>query len=297
MFDRIFGEYLLNEGAINKAQLDECNQNAQNARARLGTIAVAEQMITQAQADELNFLQSTTDKRFGDLAVEKGYLTDEQVGRLLKKQGNAFLVFIQSLIDTGVMNLEQTDEYVEKYRVSVGLSHSELDDLTSGDIDRSVSIFMPEQNAMTEQFCALIVRTLRRLIDNKAYIRPGEICTEISAGKGAMQTMSGDHRFSTLFIGEGSSLLGIAEEFAKEKFETVDLDALDAVAEFINCVDGLYATQLSQDMVDVDMEPPSFYAEGLKISGGEFLVVPIVVNDLEAKLVISIDTDIKVENA
>ena len=105
MFDQIFGNYLVHTGRISKEQLSEVIEHEREARVKLGLIAVAEKLMSQEQADEINHLQTLMDKRFGDIAVERGYLTEDQVAQLLKKQGNIYMLFVQTLIDEDVMTL------------------------------------------------------------------------------------------------------------------------------------------------------------------------------------------------
>ena len=107
MFDQIFGNFLVETGKITKEQLADVIAYESTVRVKLGLIAVAEKLLTNEQADEINQLQAIMDKRFGDIAVEKGYLTEDQVSNLLKKQGNIYMVFVQTLIDKKLMTLER----------------------------------------------------------------------------------------------------------------------------------------------------------------------------------------------
>ena len=138
MFDQIFGNYLVKTGRITKEQLSDVIESESKVRVKLGLIAVAEKLMTTEQADEVNNLQAIRDRRFGDIAVEKGYLTEAQVGSLLKKQGNIYMIFVQNLIDKGLMTLEQVDEALKIYQDQQGFTHSDMDDLVSGDVDRTV---------------------------------------------------------------------------------------------------------------------------------------------------------------
>ena len=97
MFSQFFGNYLLENQKITAEQFDSCMNYIKANRVKLGLIAESEGLLTRTQANELNYLQMQTDKRFGDLAVEKGYLTETDVNYLLSRQGNPYLIFIQSL--------------------------------------------------------------------------------------------------------------------------------------------------------------------------------------------------------
>lgn len=295
MFDRIFGKYLVSKECITAQQLEQVLMDQKNAHVKLGVIAVSDKMMTKEQTDEINHLQSITDRRFGDLAVEKGYLSEEQVGRLLKKQGNICLHFIQSIIDAGFMTLEEIDEELENYQDDMGLTNSDMDDLVSGDIGRAVGVFLPSQDEMYGRLCGVAVRTLLRLIDSTAYVEKAYVIDKIEVDNLAMQKSDGNFKVYTGFAGKEKNLLSIAVPYAKEEFEHVDLDALDAIGEFINCIDGLFASELSNENVDIDMLPPSFYEKNVTIQGDYFCVLPIVIQNNKIELVVAIDSDITVK--
>ncbi|MBO4337195.1 MAG: chemotaxis protein CheX [Lachnospiraceae bacterium] len=295
MFDQIFGNYLVSSGFLTEDELEETLKAESEVRVKLGLIAVTEKLMTTEQADEVNNLQALMDKRFGDIAVEKGYLTDEQVGRLLKKQGNIYMVFVQTLIDKGFLSLEEVDTCLGNYQDLNGFSDREMDDLVSGDIDRVIGLYLPENNEMGQKLCGIAIRTFLRLIDSGAYVTNAYLVDEIIADNFAMQNVKGDHEVYAGFAGMSDSLLAIANPFAKEEFESVDLDALDAVGEFMNCINGLYASELSNEGIDIDMEPPAFYDSKVHIKGDQFIIFPINVKQKVMNFVISIDSRLDIE--
>ncbi|MCR5654900.1 MAG: chemotaxis protein CheC [Lachnospiraceae bacterium] len=294
MFDRIFGNYLVNAGHLTKEQLAEVIEAESTTRVKLGLIAVAEKLMTQEQADEVNHLQTVMDKRFGDIAVSKGYLTDDQVSSLLKKQGNIYMLFVQTVTEKGFMSIEEIDESLSAYQDENGLTHTDMDDLLSGDVDRTVRLFLPQNDALYDRFCALAVRTLIRVINSGAYVSKAFLVDEIYTDRFAMQKVEGDHNISAGFAGVGDGLLCIAEPFADEEFDSVDLDALDAVGEFMNCVNGLFATELSNENVDIDMLPPEFFDHPVHIKGKQFCVFPIYIGEGVVNFILAIDESLEV---
>ena len=295
MFDQIFGNYLVSAGTITKEQFMDVLESEGKIRVKLGLIAVAEKLMTEEQADEVNKLQSIMDRRFGDIAVEKGYLSDDQVTQLLKKQGNIYMVFVQTLIDKGYMTLEEIDAALNKYQEDQGFTHSDMDALVSGDVDRTVQLFLPANTQLCDKHCGIAIRTFIRIIDSSAYVSKAYLVDELKVDKFAMQKLEGDHNITSGFAADGDDLLALANKFAGEEFETVDLDALDAVGEFTNCINGLFASELSGENVDLDMLPPVFYENPTVITGNQFCVFPIHVDGKEIKFILSIDADIDVK--
>lgn len=295
MFDQIFGNYLVQAGKLSSEKLDEVIEYESKVRVKLGTIAVAEKLMTEKQAEEVNQLQAVMDKRFGDIAVEKGYLTDDQVGQLLKKQGNAYMIFVQTLIDNNVLTMEEIEALLKQYQDDNGFTHSDMDDLVSGDIERIVKLFLPSNTDLHDRLCGIAIRTLIRLINSGAYVSKAFLVDQIVADNFAMQPINGDHDIISGFAGCKDSLLAIANPFAGEEFEEVDLDALDAVGEFTNCINGLFASEMSKEGVDIDMLPPEFFDHSVTISGEQFCVFPITIGYNVINFILSIDEKLTIE--
>lgn len=295
MFDQIFGNYLVEAGKISEQQLADVIAYEGSVRVKLGLIAVAEKLMTEQQADEVNQLQAIMDKRFGDIAVEKGYLTDEQVGNLLKKQGNIYMIFVQTLIDKGLMTLEDIDKALEAYQSKMGFTHSDMDALVSGDIDRTVKLFLPTGEELVEKHCAIAVRTFLRIIDSAAYVSKAYVTDCLKIDNLAMQPLKGDYSITAAFAGCKDAMLPAACSFAKEEFETVDLDALDAMGEFTNCINGLFAVEMGNEGIDLDMLPPEFYESATQITGNKLCVMPIISQGKEISFVIAFNEDITIQ--
>lgn len=294
MFEQIFGKYLVSTGKITQEQLTNVYEYVQNVRSKLGLMAVAEKLMTQEQCDEINAIQAVEDKRFGDIAVEKGYITPEQVSELLNKQNDSYMLFCQTMMDKGYLTLENIDEALTEYQIKEGFTQAEMDDLLSGDFDRTVKIFLPIDSDFHANLCGIMIRTLSRLISRTAYVEKARQTNSLKASNFVLQKLFGDRNVVAGFAGEDMSLLTIANPFAKENFTEVDMDALDAVGEFTNCVNGLFATDLSHHEIEVDMLPPEYYDHPVTVSG-DFYDFPLYVNDQEVHFILAVDTELKIE--
>ena len=93
-----------------------------------------------------------------------------------------------------------------------------------------------------------------------------------------------------LAIDSPSGFTDRAAKWVKEQFESMNADALDAMCEFINCTNGLFASKISQEDIELDMLPPQFYEKSTLYSEGEFYVLPIQVSGQWVKLVLSVNT-------
>ncbi len=277
MFDRIFANYLVESGKLTADKLDSVFSSQEQKRVRLGVIAVSEKLMTIDQVEEVNQLQAVCDKRFGDIAIEKGYLDDEQVKRLLKLQANAFLVLIQAIEDAGLLSMAQIDEALNEYQKKNSLTLSNMEDLKSCDIDRIIPIFVYEQNDFVNELCGVMVRTVSRLVDYHVFIDKPYLVKDYPYELLCTQELVGQHNFLTSLSGSSEALVKAAYGFAGEQFIDTTEDALDALCELINCVNGLFATELSSRDVMVDMEAPHYYEKSGTLKADEILCLPMMI--------------------
>lgn len=276
MVNRLLGSYFLNKNLLTEEQLANVYDTQKKSRVKLGLIAVSEKLMNEEQAAECNKLQSIKNKRFGDIAIEKGYLTEEQVSRLLGLQVNPYLSFVQAIVDNGYMTFEQIDAAANEYKSDNGFSSTDMDDLKSGDIDRIVPLFLPvEVNSFQMAHVLLCVKTLLRLVDNDIYLDKGYFTDYIDTDFYALQSIEGDSKATLALIAKGNAILPLAETFGEEEFGEVDVYALDAVAEFINCVNGMYTTDF-ESVMELDMLPPDYKVDPCRLSG-KLLVLPVYV--------------------
>lgn len=267
MVEYIVGNYLVDNGKITGEQLEQVIANLDQVRVKMGLLAVAEGIMTEEQANEVNRLQATMDKRFGDIAVEKGYLTEEQISNLLKKQGNTYLAFAQALENANLLQLKDLEDAMDAYQEANGFTKSAMEDLRSDEPERIVPLFLPNEAMMFKDVIGVLVRTLIRCIDRHVYIGKAELTKEVMMKESAFQKIVG---FTAPFAGYSGIETGLSESdggleyiattFCKE--DSLDKeDVLDAAGEFLNCVNGLYASALSRSGNNSELIPP-IYVEG-----------------------------------
>lgn len=293
MFGVYFGKYLVDKGILTNEQYSTIISDSKNAKVKLGLLAVESGFMTVDQADEVNMLQQMQDRRFGDIAVEKGYLTDDQVGTLLKKQGDEYLLFVQALVENNILTLEDIQRELNCYKKSERFTALDLEAIKSGDIDKIVPVFTKNSDVspMVKDYIALVARNHVRFINTHFRMEKVEKMNEYTASFIAAQELDGDYRLFTGFCGDGDGLKEIAEAYAKEEFDTVDLDVLDAACEFLNCNNGLYATKLSNEDVEVDMLPPIMKDSITTIrTEGNMYRVPFYIKDKKVDLIVCIES-------
>lgn len=294
MFSLFFGRYLIEKNRITKSQYDSILEYQRSIRVKLGLIAVAEKVLTQEQAEEINRLQATMDKRFGDIAIEKGYLNELQVQVLLGLQGDPYLAFTQSVVDLGIMTVEEMEEEIEAYKEDENFTDDEIHALKSGDIDLISRLFLKTPDNMYYDHASLTIRNINRFISTDIYMKSGYVTNSYKNQHIAIQELDGQHKIFVAFAGEENSLLIIANTYGKEEFEDIDEDSYDSVCEFINVINGLFASKLSEEDIDVDMLPPDFKDDATLTSNKEFYVLPLSISGNPVDFILGIDHDITI---
>ena len=286
MFSLFFGNYLLNKQKITNEQLISCMEYMRANRVKLGLIAESEGLLTRKQADELNHLQMQSDKRFGDLAVEKGYLTEADISHLLQLQGNPYLIFVQALEENHVMNREEIQKNLEAFQKEEGLTNSAIDAIKYGDFERLLPTFVTTDNKAVLDMMGLVLRNIVRFVSSYIRIEEAKKVTEYSAKYIACQKTTGAYDGFLAFASDDDAILTIADGYAGEYFEKPDEDALDSVCEFTNCINGLYATELSYKEVVIDMLPPEFHFDDSIEENSEFYVLPLYITGKKVDLLV-----------
>ena len=293
MISKILGNYLISKGKITPEQLNDVLEEITRVRVKLGLIAVAEGMITQEQADKINRLQAVMDKRFGDIAVIKGYLTEKQVDELLRLQGNPYLAFAQALENLNLIKITELDDMMRQYQAENEFTNSSMEDLKSDDVDRVLPLFLPPDAAEYLDMAGGGLRTMMRCVDNNVMLMKAYFDKQYLADNGAMQLVEGEKPVTCAFAGNGQALLPTASCFGHEEFEKVDEDALDAVAELINCINGLYASDMSQQRIEMELCPPEFSASISGFYSEKMLVLPIEVYGETVQVLITIGNSLE----
>lgn len=258
MVEYLLGNYLVEAGKITKEQLVSVIENLDSARAKLGLIAVSEGMMTTSQADEVNMLQTVQDKRFGDIAVEKRYLTNEQVEKLLKKQGSVYLSFVQALLDQKLLVMDELDLLINDFKKVNGYSNSDFEDIKSDEVDRILPFLLPEEAAEYQELIGTVIRTLIRMVDRHLYVGKAAMIDEFQQENLALQRMEGEGGMVDSFSERDGALLKLCSIFGQEEFEELDIFALDAAAELLNCCNGMYVSELSRKGHFLELTPPDY---------------------------------------
>ena len=292
MFSQLFGQYLVEQKVIGEDVLRNILDKQAAVRVRLGTIAIADGLLTEKQSEELNRMQTQFDKRFGDLAVEQGYLTEEQVKQLLDKQGNLFMKFIQLLFEQRCIDVDGLDANLSAFQKRYGFTKEDMEALKRDDVDEIVPLFAFASKPYVTKLVALVLRNFTRFVTSDYYIGKIEHVQSFPYQSIVGQKNIGDHTIYLAFATEEDTegMLTLAGGFAHEEYEQVNTVVFDTLGEFSNLCSGLFATNMSEQNINIDMEPPFAYVN--HIASGNAYVIPCFLHGKEVKLYIAVDDEI-----
>ena len=251
--------------------------------------------MTVAQAEEINALQATMDKRFGDLAIERGYITEIQLGYLLSLQLNEFMTFTSALVEKGLMTLEEVDVMIKEYQQEKQLTDDQMTILKNCDVDLIVPLFTGSDDEEYNAIFRYGIKNIYRLVDAHLYIGNVYTVRNIKEKCIAYQSFEGDIKATVALLGKDADLQKMAKSYTKEEFIETEEDALDAMCELINCINGLYASDRSKKGKKIVLEPPYFITKFGEIAGQEIRVMPIYCSGAEVLLVVSVGSDVTVK--
>lgn len=117
MAAKFLGQFLLEQGLIDRQQLLDALEAQRRSNPVLGELAQSIGMLDYIQAARINERQRREDKRFGDVAQEMGLLTAGQVDVLLEQQKRQRKLFGDILVEHGALSREQLDQALEAQRV------------------------------------------------------------------------------------------------------------------------------------------------------------------------------------
>lgn len=113
MAAKFLGQFLLEQGLIDRNQLLDALEFQRRSNPILGELAQARGMLDAAQAQAINDQQRREDKRFGDIAQALGLLSAAQVDELLAQQKAQRKLFGEILIEHGMLSREQVEQALQ----------------------------------------------------------------------------------------------------------------------------------------------------------------------------------------
>lgn len=289
MLNQLFGHYLIEKGVITYEDYEKAMVAQNEAHVRLGTIAVLEGFLTEEEAEFIHRQQMQFDKRFGDIAVENDLLREEQVNVLLRKQGNTYMKFLEALLQAGVISVSELDIHLGAFQAQRGFTDADMVALKKGDLSAIADIFAFCSKSVVTDFVALVLRNLTRFVSTDIYMKPIHRVENLQYKMLSGQHLVGDHDIYVALaqVEDGDGFVHVAETFASAEYGQSEIDAYDAVCEFINCNSGLFASELSKKGYELELEPVYAY-ENQQVTGTIY-EIPVYVDEKQVSILVAVD--------
>ncbi|GHA70304.1 chemotaxis protein CheX [Cognatilysobacter bugurensis] len=251
MAAKFFGQFLLEQGLIDGAQLLEALEVQRASNPLLGELAQARGWLTAAQAARINERQRAEDKRFGDIAEEMGLLDGHQLSQLLDEQKARRKLFGEILVDRNMLTREQVESALKAQQndrddalksLELGMAGHPLADIASAALATCGRLF-PRLLKQQAQFS--------RLVDAGEAAPPTGVVASVHIAA---------QRSFTLALGcDAATATGIACGFLGITADECD-DALaqDALGELVNVLMGYVVKDVLPDDMAYRPSPPSF---------------------------------------
>ncbi len=150
MAAKFLGQFLLEQGLIDRQQLLDALDAQRASNALLGELAVDAGMLDSGTAERINERQRREDRRFGDIAQAMGLLTAAQVDELLARQKSGRRLFGEILVEQGALTREQLADALPSHQhdrddaikaLELGVAGQAAGDVLSGAIDTCARLF------------------------------------------------------------------------------------------------------------------------------------------------------------
>lgn len=281
MFTQFFGNFLLNEGIVTKAQLIEALEIQKLVRVKLGVLAINAGLMTAKQVDEVHAEQQRVDKRFGDIAVEKGYLKASDVDELLSHQKQGQLILGQALVDKGYLSNEQFEQALASYKKTNSIQDKDFTTDQNKKIDtiiRNFYIFntFAESDLFTE-YVSLVFKNIIRFIGDDFVPLAPETMSSYQSLRMASQKVNGVFSCFTAIDASDSAFIAFAARYSGEEITKIDELAEESVSEFLNLHNGLFTVNMSNDrQLELELEPQRVTnGKSIDVNGPDLFVMPI----------------------
>ena len=243
---------------------------------------------------------------FGRYLLEKGELTTEQF-LLLKENltddikggepGGSYDRFVKELLRITGESTEWLESMLQSFKDEKQYLDQDLQALKSYDVEQIVKVFMkvPLFSGMHYSYVASTIRNMIQFVDVDVMIEPVVQLSSLRSVYVVKQDIYGDQQMFTCITADKDEIIDLASTFAEEEFSVVDPFSMDAIAELLNLSNGIFASELSEEGIELDLYPPEMYPEERVITtDGVAFLIPLYISGKRVNVVFSINTDVDI---
>gem|GEM_PF-2180525 len=272
MFGLYFGHYLLENNHITKAEADSIV--GLHYPACLDTLVEAGAFTKEEGA--AYFAQYLTEAE----------LTSEDVGVIDSGNLTRILSVFLHFDEEGAIEAN-----LAAYQKEHHLSDEEMETLREeGDIVRLFPEYVNRDPAYYNRFVKITLESISRFVSDRVIIKKAHQARDYDFHCMACQELKGSHHIFLGIAGEEGNLLAVVNRFTGKGYDTLHDKAYDSICEFINTVNGMYASELSKENVYFNIVPPYYHTGGVIGTNGLVYSLPLVIDGAEVDVLFSFDT-------
>ncbi len=277
MFSQLFLDYLFAQGFLTEQQVRDVTERKKIVKVPIGVLVINAGLMTSKQVEAVLRFQSTHDMRFGEIAIMQGYISEEQFASVLKTQPKEHVYLSQVLTEWGLMDFDAVLEQIVAFQAAYGLNDEQMARLIDNDVEEFVVSIarVGEEYPLFKEFAVQFLKVVTRFVDRNVLLRPAYQARELKYKYLAHQSLAGPGALYCCFEPDPDGMLTFARLYSKQPVMDIDELAKDSIQEFLNCVDGLFVTYLSDEgIAEYELEPPHFKEDGAVSASKPFCVLP-----------------------
>lgn len=178
--------------------------------------------------------------------------------------------------------------YIARNYSGTGFTQDELNAIKEGELETLLDTFVKMKNDLYMQQLKCVMKGIKMFLGEDILLEQVTITDNCRCNFLACQIMDGDEDVMLGIAGQEEGLLKIASVYGQEDYSELDADAYDAICELINCINGFFATKLSNDDVEVILRPPVFYENVCVNSKKEFYVINMSIQGMSFDIVMAL---------
>lgn len=247
---KFLGQYLLEQGLIDKQQLLRALEIQRECSPMLGELAVQEGLLDSKQAQIINDRQRREDKRFGDIAIELGLLDAAQIEHLLEAQRAGRKMFGSILIEQGMIEPAQLQQALDEQQAERQSAEHGYQQSVSGHV-------LAKEIGLAIDACA---KQFTRILKSRAqFAGILQVANEAPGRVTACIAVEARTPLTLALACDLDSARRIACAFMRIAPERCDDElARDALGELLNVMMGYVVRETLQDDEPYSPSPPDF---------------------------------------
>ncbi len=270
---KFFGQFLVEEGEIDDAQLEAALSRMEEVNLPIGRLAMRTGHLCEEDVRRIVVMQRKRDAPFGRIAVELGLIDERALERILHEQSETHVYLGEALVQMGAITADRLPVMLDRYKA--------LED----DYDPPDCTLPPE--VRDHPFVSVVLEMLPRMVLRVIHVQLKVDAATSWPSSGAPLPIQTHLVVATdpfVWLGLAADG-GLGEQVATRMLgcEPADLapgEVEDALGELLNLIAGNAKTRLEQDGAQFAMDapvsgrlPPEGWALRLATTGGEGLLV------------------------